>query len=409
MSGFGSVARFYAPTKIVHGVGAVRQLPVEAKALGISRALIVTDRGVRGVGLVDEPVKLLEDAGIPVTVFDEVEQDPGSRTVERAVQQLKEFGADGVISIGGGSPIVAGKGIAMMGNNPGSIIDYEGWDQAPNLSLPLIACPTTAGTGSEVSQMVPIVHEEHQHKMGLGGPKYFPRTAILDPLLVAKLPTRQAALTGIDGLAHGIEAYFTTLTTPITDALALAGIKLIAANLRQAALTDDLAAKEACLVGSSLTNLACGNAKLGLTHAITHPLSGLWAMPHAVAITIMLPYIMEFNMPAAVGRFADIAIALGAEPSGDARSLAHQSVAELRRLIADLGLPDRLTDPPVPVTSINDMARRCMEGMYDKFDLHREIPANATVNSPNVRKATLRDVIGLYERAFEGSHVPVAV
>lgn len=408
MSGVPTVARYYAPTKIVHGVGAMRELPNEAKSLGIDRVLLVTDPGVRGAGLIDEPVRLLEDAGMSVTVFDEVEQDPGSRTVDRATSLLDEFGANGVVAIGGGSAIVASKAIAIMGANSGSIKDYEGWDRAPNPSIPLICCPTTAGTGSEVSQMVPIVHEENQHKMGLGGPKYFPRTAILDPLLTAKLPARQAALTGVDGLAHGIEAYFTTLTTPITDALALAGIRMIAANLRRAALTDDLDAKEACLVGSSLTNLACGNAKLGLTHAITHPLSGLWAMPHAIAITIMLPHVMEFNMPAAVDRFADIAAALGAEPAGNVRTLAHRSVAELRRLIADLNLPDRLTDPPVPVTSINEMARRCMEGMYDKFDLHREIPANATVNSPNIRRATMRDVVDLYERAFEGSPVSVA-
>lgn len=397
-----NVTTFYAPTRLVHGAGSARETGREFKGLGCRRALIVTDKGVRGAGLLDGVAQSLTEAGVSSAIFDDVVEDPSGADVGRGAQMAVEEKCDGIVVVGGGSPICAARGIGVVVANGGRIRDYAGLDKAPKAPLPLIAIPTTAGSGAEVSQFILLKDEETHTKMVVGSPLNFPKVAILDPLLLRGLPARQAVVSGIDALSHAIEAYCTSMATPITDALALQACSMLYRNLRAAAFSDDLDAKEACLIASSLANMACGNARLGLTHAMTVPLEGMFKVPHGIAIGVLLPHVMDFNVVASHARFASLAEALGG--AGRDRSLeerARRSTWAVRRLLADVGFPRRYRDSEVDRKTIPEMAQMTMCGLYGVSDPAKEYPLDAVVPSVNVRKATIADLIRLYEQCFE--------
>jgi alcohol dehydrogenase class IV len=394
---------FYLPTKLIHGVNSVRETGREFAALKCTKALIVTDRGVRDAGLLGGVVESLNKQGTPYAIFDEVKEDPGGSDVGRGAEVALREKCDGIVVVGGGSPICAGRGIGVVVTNGGKIKDYAGLNKAWNPPLPLIAIPTTAGSGAEVSQFIVLKDEEAHAKMVVGSPLYFPKVAILDPMLLRGLPFWQAVVSGVDALSHAIEAYFTTMTTPVTDPWALQAITMIYRNLRPATATDDLDAKEACLIGSSLANMACGNARLGLTHAMTIPIEGMFKIPHGIAIGVLLPHVMEFNITASYPRFASLAKSLGEADDGRSEEeLARRSVGAVKRLLVDLGFPRKLSDSQVDPKAIPKMAQMIMCGLYGVCDPEKEYPLHAIVPSANIRKATVRDVIQLYERGFDG-------
>ena len=398
-----NIFTFYLPTKVVHGSGSTRETGKEFKALGATKALVVTDNGVRSAGLVEGVLESLRESSIPYAIFDEVEEDPGGATVTKGATLALQEKCDGIVVVGGGSPMCAGRGIGIVVTNGGKIRDYAGLNMASKPPLPLIAIPTTAGSGAEVSQFIVLKDEELHTKMVAGSPLYFPKVAILDPLLLQGLPFRQFVASGVDALGHAIEAYLTTLCTPITDAWALQAVGMIYNNLRPAAMSDDLDAKEACLIGSTLANMACGNARLGLVHTMTTPLEGMFKMAHGIAVGILLPYVMEFNLPAAQERFADLAETMGeSAEEGSLAELAPAAITAVKRLYVDLGFPRKYTDAEFDRKAIPQVARLVMGGLYAARDLAKEYPMHATVPSPNIRKATTADVIRLFERAFEG-------
>ena len=393
---------FYLPTKLVHGVGSTQETGKEFTGLGSGKALIVTDKGVRAAGLVAGVADSLAKSGVPHVIFDEVKEDPDGADVGRGAQIAIDEKCDGIVVVGGGSPICAGRGIGVVAANGGRIRDYAGLNKASRPPLPLIAIPTTAGAGAEVSQFIVLKDEDTHTKMVVGSPLYFPKVAILDPLLLRGLSFSQAVVSGVDALSHAIEAYFTAMTTPITDAWALQAITMMYENLRPAAASDDLAAKEACLIGSSLANMACGNARLGLTHAMTIPIEGMFNVPHGIAIGVLLPHVMEFNLTASYSRFASLARSLGEADRGQSvEDLASRSVTAVKRLLIDLGFPRKYVGSQVDPKSIPKMAQMIMCGLYGVYDPNKEYPPNAIVPSVNIRKATVTDVIRLYERCFE--------
>lgn len=398
-----NIFTFYLPTKLVHGANAIEETGREFKALGATKALVVTDKGVRNAGLVDGILSSLQKSGVPYAIFDEVEEDPGGITVGKGADLALKEKCDGIVVIGGGSPICAGRGIGVVVTNGGKISDYAGLNMAAKPPLPLIAIPTTAGSGAEVSQFIVLKDEELHAKMVVGSPLYFPKVAILDPLLLKGLPYWQMVVSGVDALGHAIEAYLTTLCTPITDAWALQAVGMLYENLRAAATSDDLDAKEACLIGSSLANMACGNARLGLVHTMTVPMEGMFKIPHGIAIGVLLPYVMEFNLPASLPRFADLASAMGepdnARPIGD---LAQAAISAVKRLLIDLEFPRKYAESQVDPKAIPQMARIVMGGLYAARDLTKEYPLNALVPTANIRKATMAEVINLFEKAFVG-------
>ena len=397
-----NIFSFYLPTKLVHGVNSVQETGKEFKNLGAAKALVVTDKGVKSAGLVEGVIGSLKKIGIPYVIFEDVEEDPGGVTVGKGAEIASKEKCDGIVVIGGGSPICAGRGIGVVVTNGGRIKDYAGLNKASKPPLPLIAVPTTAGSGAEVSQFIILKDEEQHTKMVVGSPMYFPKVAILDPMLLRGLSFWQSVVSGIDALSHAIEAFFTTMTTPVTDPWALQAVRMIYENLRPAATSDDLDAKEACLIGSSIANMACGNARLGLTHAMTIPIEGMFKIPHGVAIGIR-PSSRDGVQPTC--KSSEIRVAGKGDREPDAgrslRDLAAGAIVDIKRLLADLSFPRKFLDSQVDRKAIPQMAKMIMGGLYGVYDPGKEYPLNAILPSANIRKATMKNVIELYEKSFE--------
>lgn len=398
-----NIFTFYLPTRIIHGPNSVQETGTEFRKTGATKALVVTDTGVISAGLLEGVLETLRKNNIPYTVFEDVEEDPGGVTVAKGAEVASKEKCDGIVVVGGGSPICAGRGIGVVVANGGSIRDYAGLNKASKPPLPLIAIPTTAGSGAEVSQFIVLKDEERHSKMVVGSPTYFPKVAILDPLLIRTLPFWQFVVSGIDALSHAIEGYLTTMTTPITDALALSAVSLIYHNLRAASTSEDLDAKEACLIGSTMANMACGNARLGLAHAMTIPMEGMFRISHGMAVGILLPYVMEFNLPASYQRFGILAKSMGEHDMGKSvGELAPHAISALKGLFIDLAFPRKYSSSQIDRKTIPQMANMIMGGLYGEHDLKKKYPMNAVIPSANIRKATIKDAIELYERSFEG-------
>ena len=384
---YNTIFSFHMPTKVVHGFNAIAQVGKEAKKLGIKRAFIVTDAAVRGAGLMDNGIKSLESEGIPAFVFDEVEMDPGTKTVAKGVDLLKSESCNGVIVVGGGSPMCAGKGIALVGSNGGSIADYEGNEKYKVPPLPVIGIPTTAGAGSEVSATFIITDEKRNYKMGISGPKVHPDVAILDPVLLLNIPFWPGVNAGMDALSHAIGACCTNDATPVTDSMAIASIAIIMRNLAPSVLTNDLETKNQQLVASAMANIACGSAKLDLIHALSHPL-GSFHMAHGLANGILIPYVMEFNLPVCEDKFAQMAIAMGENPHAlTASELARRAIDRVKGLFIEVGFPRKLPSDVVDKKEISNMVKQAMTRPMTRF---------------NRRKCSEKNLTEIYLQAFEG-------
>lgn len=383
-----SYQTFLVPTKLIHGRGCRRAVPEELRSRGGSRALLVTDKGIRGAGIADEMAGILADGGVPAVIFDEVIRDARVRTVERARDVAVDAGCDCVVGMGGGSVLVSAKAIAMLCTNGGSFHDYVGWDKARKPSLPVAALTTTAGSGSEVSQFVPVKDEELGEKLLVGSPHCFPSVAILDPELLLSLPFWQAVLSGLDALTHAIEAYISTLATPITDALALGALEMLFASLPKSVRGQDLDAKETALVGSTMANLACGHARLNLAHAMLQPISGLFEISYGQIIGTLLPYAMEFNLAHNEARFARMASAMGVgAPGASQREAAEEAVRGIKRLLVEWEFPRKFSPDEVDPAAIPQMARQCAQGSLIQY---------------NRRRVSEEELAALYRRTFEG-------
>ncbi len=380
------VYSYLMPTKVVHGFNAITQVGKEAEALGIKKALLVTDAGVKAAGLIENGVKSLGASGISSVVFDEVEEDPGTKTVGKGADLLKSEGCNGVVVIGGGSPVCAGKGIGLVAANGGSVADYEGYEKYKSPPLPVIAIPTTAGAGSEVSATFVITDEKRNFKMAIGGATCHPRAAILDPVLLKKIPYWPGMNAGMDALSHAIGACSTAHATPLTDAIALGAIGIIMKNLAAAVLTDDMEAKNQQLLASTMANIACGNAKLDLIHGLSQPL-GRYHIAHGLANGILIPYVMEYNLPVCEDKFAQMALVMGEAPDGLTKGeLAERAIERVKRLFIETEYPRKLPDA-VNKKDIPDLVKQAIARPSIWF---------------NKRKCTERDLTDILHKALEG-------
>jgi alcohol dehydrogenase class IV len=381
--------QFKAPPVIVSGPGAVKEVGSFAKGLG-KKALIVTDNLLEKIGLLDDIKKALEVVGIPFATYDRVVTEPTMDYTGEGLKIYQEARADFLIAVGGGSPIDTAKGISALATNPGRMSDFEGANKIPKPGAPLIAIPTTAGTGSEVTQFTIITDTTRDVKMLIATPNVMPRVALVDPMMTLLMPQGITAATGLDALTHAIEAYVSVKAQPITDALALHAIRLISGNLRQAWCNgNNIEARTNMMTGALEAGLAFSNASVALVHGMARPIGAYFHVPHGISNAALLPTVIEFSIPGNPKRYADIAEAMGEITERlsimDAAYLAAKAV---KRLNDDLKIPT-------------------LRGLgVDEKRFHSivsQMAADAiTSGSPgnNPRKATTEEIVELYRKAF---------
>ena len=336
---------FPVPTDIHFGFGIRHSLSEKMAALDAKHAFVVTDPGIKASGILDEIVGIVTKGGGAVTICDRVKPDSSSRLIDEAVRELRSSGADVVVGIGGGSSLDTAKAIALLATNAGSCIDYIGLNKARVRPLPMIAIPTTSGTGSEVTLWSVFTDEDRSAKVAIGGVLVYPAVAICDPELTLGLPPQLTSSTGMDALAHAIECYTNNACQPISACLALRAIELIGQHLRSAVLNGrNKEARYGMMLASTMAGIAMNPTRLGLAHALAMPL-GSWdlCVPHGVALAVTLPVVVEYNHIAAPERFVDVARALG-EPVNHLTKLdaARRAVDAVQKLAEDIGIPSSL-------------------------------------------------------------------
>jgi len=365
---------YYMPTRIVHGLGSISALPAQVSSAG-SKAFVCSDKGLTSAGVTARVTDVLDAAGVPYTVFDDVEEDPGVKTVAAGVAAFSGDGCDVVVALGGGSPMCAGKGIALVAANGGILTDYEGFQKAAKPPYPVIAIPTTAGSGTEVSKVTILTDEARNFKMSILDERTFPTVAILDGSLMESLPSWPALVAGMDALAHALDALWSVGATDFSDGLAATSAAAILDVLPRAALTSDLGAKQRMLEASSIANIATGTALPGLAHVLSQPLGRLH-LSHGLATGIMLPYAMEFNLAVAAHKLAPVARLLNAE--GEDRDLAEYVLERLWQMMDDVGFPTRLDPERVPQEEIPALVDQCTRVVNYRLNMRHASPVDLT-------------------------------
>lgn len=383
-----NIGVFKTPTEITYGPNSLKEVKNIIDKQGFKNALIVTDPGISKTGLTDKLIKHVKH--INYDIYYECKPNPTVKNCNDALEKLKAINADVVIAIGGGSSIDVAKAVALLATNGGKIESYEGIDTFENGLLPLIAIPTTAGTASEVTSFTVITDEEREYKFTIGGVKISPKWAVVDPVLTLTLPQSVTAATGLDALVHAIESYTSKMANPITKALAREAIRKISRNLRQAVYNGDtLKYRDEMLMGSLLAGLAFNNTRLGNCHALSHPISAIYGVPHGVANAVLIPHVMEFNMKAVPELFADIALDMGENLEGlTMMEKAQKAVDSVRRLAKDVGIPETFESFGIDEQNIKKMTEDAL------------LSGNIKVNP---RITTYDDVVELYKKAIGGA------
>lgn len=333
--------RFDCATAILHGGGSCRQTGTLAKELGGTRALIVTDPGVLQLGYAAEIIESLKSVGLDSYVYSDVQPDPTSQNVLDGVTALTEHKCDIVIALGGGSPIDTAKVIAVLPNNPTELPGFSGLHKITKRGLPLIAIPTTAGTGSELTKVAVITDTERDVKMMMLSAPLQPRGAILDFELTMTMPPSLTAAVGVDTLTHGLEAYVSRKANQMSDPIALSCMQLVARHLRQAyAKPDDREAREGMMLAAAQGGMAFSNSSVCLVHGMSRPIGAVFHVPHGLSNAMLLPALTRFSISGAPTRYATVARSLGAATLADSDSAACEQLCDwLEALNNDLNIP----------------------------------------------------------------------
>ncbi len=378
--------KFVVP-EFVFGAGARHLAGRYARNLGAQKALVVTDPGLLAAGWADDVTQELVDAGLSHVVFSRVSPNPRAEEVMAGARIYHEEGCNAIVAVGGGSPMDCAKGIGIVNSNGRHILEFQGVDQVPVPGPPLICVPTTAGTGADVSQFAIITDLERKIKIAIVSKTVVPDAALIDPVTTTTMDAQLTACTGLDALAHAIEAYVSNAASPLTDLHALEAVRLLVANLAPAiADGDDLDSRGRMMLGSLHAGLAFSNASLGATHAMAHSLGGLLDFPHGEANAILLEHVVAFNFDAAPERYRRIGQAMG--PSLQARSQDEARAA----LVGDLG---RLREVAGITQNLGAMGLR----KDDIAQLARNALQDACVVT-NPRRPTPTDIEEIYERAL---------
>lgn len=378
---------FFIPCMTLIGPGCAKQAGSRAKAMGAKKVLIVTDVGLKKMGVADLIAGFLREDGLDVVIYDGAEPNPTDVNVHDGVKIYEDNGCDFIVSLGGGSPHDCAKGIGLVTAGGGHISDYEGVDKSKVAMTPLIAINTTAGTASEMTRFCIITNSKNHVKMAIVDWRCTPLIAIDDPSLMVGMPPGLTAATGMDALTHAIEAYVSTAATPITDACAEKAIALVGEFLPKAvAHGEDMEARVAMCYAQYLAGMAFNNASLGYVHAMAHQLGGFYNLPHGICNAVLLPHVCRFNVMAATDRYARIGELLGVKTENMSRAQAADAAIDaIAEMARKLGIPSGLTALGV------------------KAEDHKTMAENAQKDAcmlTNPRKATLNQIIGVFESAM---------
>lgn len=377
---------FSVPQNIIVGADSLKRLPEVAKQMGKTRAYIISGAVLRQMGIVQSCMDALAAEGIWAEAFTETEGNPSVETVEKAKKGFLESGADFLVALGGGSPMDVAKAVGVVAKYGGSITEYEGAHKVPGDIIPLIAIPTTAGTGSEVTAFSVITDHSRNYKLTVFSYKLLPSYAILDPILLTTAPAAVAASCGIDAFIHAQEAYISTDASPFSEAMSEKAMELIGGNIRRfVANRKDLEAAEAMMTGSLFAGIAFSWARLGDVHAMSHPVSAYFNVPHGVANAILLPTILEYNALADHGKYLKIYNYISEAPEYPKTFVPFMLADKIRQLNAQIGIPMSLSEAGVTDEHFEQMAEDAMKS------------GNIAVNP---RSTTKKDVIELYRKAL---------
>jgi alcohol dehydrogenase len=378
---------FSIPQNIIAGAGSLKRLGEAAQKINGKKGLIISGPHLNKIGVVDTCAEYLKAAGVDADRFTEVEANPSVDTVEKATEKFKSSGADFIVAIGGGSPMDVAKAVGVVASYGGSITDYEGGGKVPGKIIPQIAIPTTAGTGSEVTAFSVITDHSRNYKLTVFSYELLPEYAILDAELITTVPAHTAAACGMDAFIHACEAYISTAANPFSEAMSEKAMELIGKNIRRyVARRSDIEAAENMLLGSLFAGIAFSYARLGNVHAMSHPVSAYFDVPHGVANAILLPTVLEYNALADSGKYEKIyGYISGKECCAEGGFKPHMLVDAVRALNDSLGIPKTLSETGVTEDKLEDMARDAMKS------------GNILVNP---RSTTEKDVVDLYKRSL---------
>lgn len=358
------VNRFILNEISYFGPGARKQLPEALERLNLHKALITTDKGLLKVGTVKMVTDVLDEAGFPYEIYSEIKPNPTVTNVTQGVTAFKNSGADCIIAIGGGSSMDTGKGIGIVANNPefADVVSLEGCAPTKHKSVPIIALPTTAGTGAEVTINYVIIDEKKQKKMVCVDPNDIPAVAIIDPELMYSLPKGLTAATGMDALTHAIEGYITKGAWVMSDMYELQAIKMIAESLPLAVdEPKNPEGREGMALAQYIAAQAFSNVGLGLVHGMAHPMGALFDVPHGVANALLLPTIMEYNMPCCIEKFGVIARTMGVDTTGmTPEQAACAACTAVKELAVRVGIPQHLSELGIGENDIPALAAQAI-------------------------------------------------
>ena len=348
------------PQKIVFGTGCIETFTEDYKKMGLQRLMVLTAPPI--LPLIEEPLASLKAAGVSIEIFQNILAEPTVNDFKKILEAARQFKADSVVGIGGGSVLDVTKLVAAFLNSDQQVEDCFGTGFIKRKGLWFACLPTTAGTGSEVSPNAILLDERDHLKKGIVSPYLIADAAYVDPKLTWTVPSKVTADTGMDALTHCIEAYTNKFAHPSVDIYALQGIRLIAANLEKAVKNGkDVEAREALAFGSLYGGLCLGPVNTAAVHALSYPLGGEFHIPHGLSNAILLPSVMKFNMPANVKRHAEVAIALGCQPGKNDEETAQRGVEFIYHLAEAVGIPKKLTDLGIPQTAVSGMAKAAMQ------------------------------------------------
>ena len=373
--------------RVIYGFGAVTKAGEELSRMGCKRPFIVTDPGIAALGLLDPLKDALTKAGVEFGIFDKAELEPSATSIQNCADAAKAFKADGIIGVGGGSPLDTAKAALVLLTNEGSIDNYFGVQMVKNPLLPAMYIPTAAGTGSEVTSISVLTNPATGAKMGVVSDYMYAKTVLLDPDLTVGLPPHVTAMTGVDAFVHAMESFVGLAATPFTDAFNIQAMKLIAANIRKAyANGGNKEARANMLYAATLAGMGFSQTQNGIIHAVGTNLPAACKVPHGLAMAALSPMGMSFNCIAAPEKYAQVAQILGVDPMGTCLDTAREGIDAMYELLADLDIAPGLEAHGVPRDALQSTAERAA--------------AAKRLMDNNPRKASAKQLFALLEEHY---------